>query len=140
MANFKVALEGFDELRAGLRALPRDMARDARTRVYAAANGAAEDLRGSYPEKSGNLRRGVKVTLKDEDFAVEATVKSTSPHAHLWEFGTQVRRTQRLLNRGSAPAHFNQGLVGIAQRHRRALNEDLKDIVRKSGFDVTGTE
>lgn len=138
MASMKVAMEGLDELRAALKALPEDLARDARFRVRAAANAAADDLRAAYPSDSGNLRRGVRVAVEDQAVSVVATVKSSSPHAHLWEFGTQVRRTQRLLNRGAAPAHFDQGLVGIAQRRRRDLNEELVDIVRKAGFEVTG--
>jgi hypothetical protein len=140
MASVKVAMEGLDELRAGLRKLPADLNRKARDRVIGAANGTASELGQAYDRSkvSGNMRRGIKVKVEETATTTTAEVRSTSPHAHLWEFGTQVRRTQQGFNRGAAPAHHDQGIVGIAQRRRRGLNAGLADIVREAGFEVTG--
>lgn len=140
MASVKVAFEGLDELRAGLRKLPADMNRKARDRVLSAANSTEFELREAYlrAKVSGNLERGLKVKVEETATTTAAEVRSTSPHAHLWEFGTQVRRTQQGFNRGAAPAHHNQGLVGIAQRKRRQMNTELVDIVREAGFEVSG--
>lgn len=140
MASVKVQMEGLDELRAELRKLPSDLNRKARDRVIGTANAAAADLGQAYDRSrvTGNMRRGIKVKVEETETTTTAQVRSTSPHAHLWEFGTEVRRTQKLLNRGEAPAHYDQGLVGIAQRKRRQLNTNLVDIVREAGFEVSG--
>lgn len=134
-----VKWDGLDELRRQLKALPADLAHEARQNVVDAAEHAADSLRQAYPPgPTGRLRRGVKVTVKQTDAAVVATLKSTAPEAHLWEFGTQVRRTQQGWNRGAAPAHYNQGVIGIAGRYRKTLNGQLVDLVRRNGFEVTG--
>jgi hypothetical protein len=64
-------------------------------------------------------------------------VKSTSPHAHFWEFGTQNRTTSKGWNRGKLKDQYNRGLVGISIRERAKLNAKLVELVRKAGFDVT---
>lgn len=130
---------GLAELRRQLKALPADLAHEARQDVVDAAESAEAALIQSYPPgPSGGMRRGVKVTIKQTEAAVTATLKSTAPEAHLWEFGTQVRRTQQGWNRGAAPAHYNQGVVGIGLRFRRTLNGQLVDLVERNGFEVTG--
>ena len=44
------------------------------------------------PIKPGNLRRGVKVVVKEiGPYGVAAQVRSTAPHAWLFEHGTQAR-------------------------------------------------
>lgn len=134
-----VKWDGLDELRRQVRTLPTDLATEAREDVVGAAQHAADALRQAYPGgPTGRLRRGVSVTTKQTGSSVVAVLKSTAPEAHLWEFGTQVRRTQRGWNRGAGPAHYNQGVVGIAARYRRTLNEQLVDIVKRNGFEVTG--
>jgi HK97 gp10 family phage protein len=133
----RVLLEGVDELRDALQRLPADLNREARGEVVAAAEGAAADLRAAYPEKTGNLRRGVKVTTTESTASTVAIVKSTAKHAHLWEFGTENRRTQKLFNRGAMPAQYDRGLVGIAIRRRRRLEQALVAIVERHGFQVT---
>lgn len=134
-----VTWDGLDELRRQLKALPADLAHEARQDVVEAAENAATALRQAYPPgPTGNLRRGVKVIVKQTEATVVATLKSTAPEAHLWEFGTQVRRTQQGWNRGAGPAHYNQGVVGIAGRHRKTLNGQLVELVRRNGFEVTG--
>lgn len=134
-----VKWDGLDELRRQLKALPADLAHEAREHVIEAAESAATALRQVYPPgPTGRLRRGVKVTVKQTEAAVVATLKSTAPEAHLWEWGTQNRRTQQGWNRGAAPAHYNQGVVGIGLRHRRRLNGQLVELVKRNGFEVTG--
>jgi HK97 gp10 family phage protein len=136
----QVKWEGLDELRKQLQALPKDLNREARGRVIAAANSAADDLKQAYPKgDTGNLRKGVKVKVEESEVATHAVVRSSAAHAHLWEFGTQNRKTQKLWNRGSGPAHYDQGLVGIASKKRRNLNANLIAIVKSvTGADVTG--
>jgi hypothetical protein len=91
----------------------------------------------TYPKgETANLRRGVKTTIEHGAFGVAGTVKSTSPHAHLWEFGTAVRHTARGWNRGKEQSH--DGLVAIAVRERRRMYERLVALVRSAGFEVSG--
>lgn len=138
--SVRVAMEGLDALRAGLKALPAELNQKARGRVIGTANEAADKLRAAYPRgDTGNLRAGVKVKVEENTASTVATVRSTSAHAHLWEFGTQVRRTQKGFNRGAMPAAYDKGLVGIARRERRELQEELIDIVREAGFAVSET-
>lgn len=134
-----VKWDGLDELRRQLKALPADLAHEARENVVEAAESAAAALRQAYPPgPTGRLRRGVKVTVKQTEATVVATLKSTAPEAHLWEWGTQVRRTQQGWNRGAAPAHYNQGVVGLGLRYRRRLNGQLVELVKRHGLEVTG--
>jgi len=127
--------EGLDEFRAALRALPAQLEAEATTTIDGAAQTTADRLTAAYPDKTGELRAGVSV----QKFSMSAIVVSASPVAHLWEFGTQVRETQKGFNRGAEPAHYNLGLVGIAEQERREMYADLIAIVEEAGFDVIGT-
>jgi Bacteriophage HK97-gp10, putative tail-component len=127
------------EFRAALRNLPKELAAEAAPVVDHATEVTAASLFQSYPlGGTGNLRKGVKHSVERSAFGVIGTVKSTSPHAHLWEFGTQNRRTRQGWRRGAAPAHYDRGLVGIATRWRRRMNEQLIGIVKRAGFQVSG--
>jgi HK97 gp10 family phage protein len=133
----RVLLEGLDELRDELQRLPADLNREARDQVIATAQATAAELRAAYPEKTGNLRRGVKVTIEETPTSTIAKVISSAPHAHLWEFGTENRKTQKLWKRGRMPAKFDQGLVGIAIRRRLRMERLLVAIVEHHHFQVT---
>jgi len=140
MAALSFEFEGLDELRAELKQLPADLATEANDDVVKAANDTAAQLKAAYPGgPSGNLRRGVKVTTSVTPTGTVATVISAAPEAHLWEFGTQIRHTQKGFNRGAAPAHYNEGLVGIAEQHRRVLDGQLFDLLVRAGFEVSGS-
>lgn len=140
MATNQLRLDGLTELRAALRQLPADLAADAADMVVHSVDMTAASLIQSYPlGDTGNLRKGVKKTITRSQVAVVGEVKSTSPHAHLWEFGTQNRRTQHGWNRGRLRNQYNRGLVGITLRERQALNTNLIDLVRRAGFIVSGS-
>lgn len=133
----RLQLDGLAELRAALRHLPADLADDAGDIVEDTTDRTQTALVQTYPRgDTGNLRRGVKTTIEHGAFGVEGTVKSTSPHAHLWEFGTAVRHTARGWNRGKEQSH--DGLVAIAVRERRRMNQRLVELVRSAGFEVSG--
>lgn len=135
----RLQLDGLTELRAALRQLPAELTDDAAAIVEDTTDRTETALVQTYPKgATGNLRRGVKKTVAKGSFGVQGTVKSTSPHAHLWEFGTAVRHTARGWNRGKAPSHAREGLVAIAVRERRRMNQRLVDLVRSAGFEVSG--
>jgi hypothetical protein len=134
-----VRLDGLSELRDALRALPADMATEAGVIVREAAETTAAQIKAVYPVgPTGNLRRGVAVSNDTRGVAALAIVKSRAPHAHLWEYGTQVRRTNRSFNRGRMPSPTGDTLVSIAQRVRRGMYQRLVALVERAGFTVSG--
>lgn len=137
MSNNRMVLTGFTELKAALRALPQELAGEAKDIVNAAATGAGADLSSAYPEVSGNLRKGVKVEhVSGAALGVIARVKNTARHSHLYEFGSQVRRTSSGANRGAMPPRPT--FLPIVIRRRRAMYEALLALVRRAGLTVNG--
>jgi hypothetical protein len=136
-ASFK--LEGLDELRKALRELPEDLAREGGEIVEAAAREAAARTQQSYPEVSGNLKRGVRVEVQHGGrFGKAAIVKSRARHSHLFERGTGTRQNRAGANRGRMPeAKETQRMIPIVIRRRRIMFEALKNLVRKAGFQIS---
>ena len=131
-------LEGLTDLRASLQALPDKLEAQANDEVKRTMYEAAVALKASYPQgDTGNLRAGVQTRFRinRRGFAT-GTVRSLSPHSHLWEFGTVNRKTQKGWNRGRMVAQYNRGLVGIAERERREMFAALVALVRNTGFEV----
>jgi hypothetical protein len=142
---------GLAELRTALLQLPDKIEQQANDEVKRTMNEAAAALIASYPVGTagrrykgtdvdpGGLRRGVKkrFRINRRGFAT-GTVRSTAQHAHLWEFGTVNRATQKGWNRGRMITQYNRGLVGIAQRERHEMEAALVALVRNHGFTVSG--
>lgn len=92
MAGRAVTWEGLTEFVAKFEGLGSALTEEANAITFEAAKQAADDIRNIYPEHTGNLRRGVRVTRRyPGGFRAEATVRSTAPHAHLYEYGTAQR-------------------------------------------------
>lgn len=135
-----VQMTGLVELRAALRQLPAELADEANTYIDDTVEITAARLFQSYPKgDTGNLRAGIRKESHPSPFGGFGMVRSTSPHSHLWEFGTQSRKTSKGWSRGAAPSHKPQGLVPIAKQERRRLNQQLVELVRRAGFQVSGT-
>ena len=142
----KVTLDGLDELRAALRQLPKALADEASVIIDRRAQNAAAAIRAAYKKgKTGNLKNRVTVSIVRGSVSAAATVRSNAPHAALYEFGTgslnvahpsSNRRTGKGANRGSSPPHPT--VIPIAQRERRAMNQELVELVKRAGFEVTG--
>src|SRR5688500_3598157 len=94
---------GLDELRNALRRLPADLADDADEIVYGAATDAKNAVAAGYPSRTGNLKKGLKVTREKSTFSAGAVLKNTAPHANIFEAGTQARHTDLGAFRGSMP-------------------------------------
>ena len=132
---------GLDELMAGLKNLPADLTELAEAIVTAAAESAAAEVKAAYPEgETGNLKRGVRVspmqggTRLEAKFGVGRVVRSTAPHAWIFESGTQTRQTALGYNRGFMPGA--NIFVPVMQRHRREMYEDLTAVLEQAGLDV----
>ncbi len=145
MSNNRLTFEGLDELRAGLRQLPDDLAQEAGVVIADEAEGAKNEIIDTYrrnfkgDDLSGNLERGVRVRRLDGGrFGAAALVQSTAPHAHLYEYGTETRHTRAGVHRGKMPPAGPNGMVPIVRRRRRRMYERLKGILVKQGLEVRG--
>lgn len=138
--SVRVELQGISELRAALRALPDDLAEEAGAIVVDHATEAKRETEQGYPNGStGNLRRGVTLSVQKNAFGTTATVKSNAKHVHIFERGTVRRQTRRGANRGRMPqARTSQQMIPKAIQIRARMRQALIELVKRAGFQVTG--
>ena len=147
MANNRLVFDGLAELKAQLRALPAELTVEASRIVDATANAAATEIRTEYGRHNvtGDLQSGVVVTHVDQGkYAAGALVKSTSPHAWLFDNGSQARHyfskngkthsTGKMWGR-IPPTHV---FVRTVSKARRGMFGKLKDMLVRNGLIVTG--
>jgi len=138
--NLKI--EGLDELRAALRALPAELAAEAGGIVLGAATAAERDMAGQYAQhdKTGNLSGGLSVSSEPGAirYGARAVVRNRAPHALFAEHGTQVRQNAKGANRGAMPPI--SVFIPTAQRHRREMIRSLISLVESHGIKVSTTE
>ncbi len=139
MANAQLRFDGLNELREQLRNLPAELTSEASTIVDSTAREAEAEIRGEYEShrRSGNLAKRLRVTRVDQGkYSAGALLKSTAPHANLFENGSQARHTDIGANRGSMPpAHV---FVPAVVRARRRMFEKLKAMLQRNGLTVSG--
>lgn len=129
--------DGLQELVDGLRAMPDGLAADADHIVQAHANRAALAIKQGYPYRTGDLVTHVFVSQFDHGkVSTGWVVKNTSKLAYIFENGTQARHTQLGADRGSMPP--GHVFVPPIVRERRAMYEDLKDLLVRYGLVVRG--
>jgi hypothetical protein len=122
----KIELGGFDDLLRDLVALPVKLQHGADPILLRHARASQARVQGAYPVVTGNLRGGVKIVERTaRGVATLYTLVSSSPHAHLYEFGT-ARTTPR--------ATF----LPITEHDRRAATADVAELVRAEGITVGG--
>ncbi len=134
----QVVWSGLEELKAQLRNLPADLTAEASGIVTDRAERAKQDIETSYPERTGNLRKGLRLGSGSNvgRFGASTVLKNTAKHAWIFENGTQARHTDIGANRGAMPAgHI---FIPIVIRQRRAMYADLKALIERHGFVVTG--
>lgn len=140
----RFVFDGLAELRAQLRQLPAELTVEASRIVEANANTAAVDIRTSYGQHAvtSHLQRGLVVTHVDQGkYSAGALVKSTAPHATIFERGTAARHYITVNGvtheTGTMPA-FNI-FVPAMIRARRRMFTALADLLRRKGLEVSGT-
>ena len=112
---------------------------DDRFRAFAAAEGAASDIRAAYPVRTGNLRDHVVVSQGvGGQYGTAVIVKNTAKHAWLFENGSQARHTDIGANRGSMPP--GHVFVPAVRRARRGMYIDLGEMLEREGLHVSGTD
>ena len=134
MASVTLQLIGLPDLIAALRQLPPDLAAEGGAIVVAAADQAAEEIVAAYPERTGNLKHGVKRIGDSKGTGAFVRVVNTARHAHLFEFGTQSRQTAIGANRGAMPA--GNVFIPIVVRRRRAMVDALVALLQRAGLTV----
>jgi hypothetical protein len=131
--------EGLAEFKEALRNLTGDLTGEASHLVEAAGNGAAATIKGNYARVSGNLVDGVSVEFSRTGVSTGAVVKSKSPHAWMYENGTQVRQTATGADRGAMPpAPPGRAFIPEMIRVRRRMYEQLADLLKRHGLLVSG--
>jgi len=135
MSEIRLSWIGLDELKDFLRHLPAELTELGVAIVSEAADGAAAEIKAAYPEgETGNLKKGVRVSRRQSPFGVYRQVRSTAPHAWIFEHGTHTRKNARGQNRGFVPGA--NIFVPVVQRRRRDMYEDLTAVLEQSGLDV----
>lgn len=122
----RLELRGFTELQRELAVLPRRLDAAADPVLLRYARRAAEQVRAAYPVVTGNLRAGVEILARTaRGVATLYTLVSSSPHAHLYEFGTA---------RTAPRATF----LPITETERHDAVRAVADLVRAEGLTVAG--
>jgi hypothetical protein len=95
-----VTWTGRDAFEAALLALPATLTAEAGAILLAAAQEAKAAIVAAYPERTGNLRRGVVVAPVRGRVFAGARLRQRAPHGWLYEYGTKVRTNRAGQNRG----------------------------------------
>lgn len=138
MANNRLEFVGLDQLLRDLRNLPEHLAAEAAAIIERTTSSAEAQIAAGYAphRRTGELAGKLKATTKRDGFSVIGTVRDSSPIAHIFENGTEVRRTDRGAFRGRMPA--NHVFVPVVSRQRRRMYELLKELVAAQGLEVSG--
>ncbi len=138
MAGTQLRIDGLDELRKALLALPHELVRDAGEIVQAQANEAARQIAAGYPVVTGNLRDHLRIEIRSQSTgSASVSVRNTAKHAWLYEHGSRPRRHANGASTGSMPAR--PLFIPIAIRRRQVMVAALVDLVERAGLHVTGT-
>jgi hypothetical protein len=127
---------GLEDLKAQLRALPTELAGEGANLVEGRGNRATQRIKAGYPARTRDLRDKTTVTHTRSAFGARAVVTNTSRHALPFEIGTQARHTKLGANRGSMPP--GHVFVPVMQQERRAMYDDLRDLLERHGLVVSG--
>lgn len=139
MSSNRMTWDGMEEFKAALRQLPEELTGEGGDIVIAHAETAGDDVRSAYAAAAGtgNLAKNVRVIVRDAGRAgVVAEVKSTAKHAFIYENGTQIRKNKAGKNLGAMPP--GNIFVPTMIRERKAMVEDLKDLMETKGLEVSG--
>lgn len=134
----KIQWNGLSEFRDALSKMPEHLSEEAAGIVEASADGAARTIQANYPTgPTGNLKRGVRVSRERNPAAVRSIVRSSAPHAFIFEKGTNVRRTDKGYNRGRMPAaSAGQAAIPVFIRWRAQMVRQLIALLERAGFKV----
>lgn len=128
MAAATLEMQGLDELKKLVAGFADACTDDGQQLADQAAMRAVEEVKAAYPQgPTGNLKKGVRIVrVKGDGHRVLSIVKSTAPHAHLYEYGTRRQPARPVMGE-------------VAARVRRDFYTDLIRMVeRVTGAAITG--
>lgn len=131
-ATFQIM--GLKELMAELLKLPEVLAEEGGQRVEEHTKAAADRVIAAYPDVTGNLKAGVKYSMKRSRDGATGRIGTYAPHAFIYETGTASRQTALGYDRGPMPG--KKIFVPTVQDERAKLQKELADILRKAGLQV----
>lgn len=137
----RVDWTGYIEFDAWLRQLPHEIAIDGAQQMTAIEKDAAQDIVRGYPERSGELKRGVTVDPVQPSALLTATIRNTTFYSGWYESGIKSpRRTRRGWNRGvMPPAPVERQMMPKVARARQRMMARLIQLLRTLNFEVTTT-
>jgi len=124
-------IDGLNEFKVALQQLPAELKGGATTIVLEAAAHARDEIVAAYPQgPTGNLKKGVRMFVKNiGPFGVSAQVRSTAPHAWLYEHGR--------CRWGSVTTPPAFVFIPTMERTRRAMYHQLATLMRNAGLTVS---
>jgi hypothetical protein len=145
VAGTQLRINGLDELRKALLALPPELVRESAAIVHAHAAEAERQIAAAYPVVTGNLRDHLRVELRGDTVSASAIIRNTAvtrsgvrrPFAWIYERGTGPRRWARGKGTGMMPK--GDVFIPIAMRRRQIMVAALIDLVERTCLHVTGT-
>jgi hypothetical protein len=139
VAESQLRINGLDDLRKALLALPPQLVNEAGAITHAQAEEAARQITAAYQShaRTGNLAGHVRVDIGSDRVSASARVRSTAKHAYIFEKGTGSRKWANGKSTGKMPA--GNVFIPIAIARRRIMTAALVDLVERSGLTVTGT-
>jgi hypothetical protein len=139
----RIVWTGLEELRAALRALPRELQDRAvgsvRQAGYRAGGRIGQAYPASHARKRGGggvrLRQGVRVTEEASSVGgAMAVVRSTAKHAHLWEFGTGDRANRYGPTGRMVPSKYGAPVfVAVVEEERARMHAEFVTLLRHTG-------
>ena len=136
--DFKPKIDGLDELLKDFRTLP------GKIRGKYAARAAKEAIEPIYSETvrrapvyTGELAESIKISRSRRGGLVSAKVKVSAPHAHLVEFGHNIRSKKGGESFGFVKEHpfirpaFDNNLQNAIDTYDRVLTDGLKEHFEK---------
>jgi len=143
VSKVTLRFEGLDELKAQLRALPKELVDDASSIVLTAGNEVVDVVAAVYEDHAhvGNLRRGLTVRpVSAGPYGTGALVRSAAKHAWLFEHGSQARHYvtkngKKHLTGRMPPSHI---FIRTMIQKRRAMYGKFRELLVAHGLQVTG--
>lgn len=130
----ELRIDGIEEFKQALRDLPEALAAEGDVIVIDEAFNAEDEIRSTYPVRTGNLATHLRTDVQYSRYGVIAVVKNTAPHAWLFEHGTQARHTDIGANRGSMPP--GNVFIPCMIRHRWNMYRRLRALLEAHGLLV----
>jgi hypothetical protein len=130
-------VEGLEEFRLFLVALPTELMNQADIIVGGAANDARDDLAAAYPIDT-KLASGLIVRGSAANGIASRLLTNTLTESVYYEYGTELRHTTLGFNRGKEPPH--PVFWPIVNRRRLEMYRELIALVVTNGFDVNEAE